>query len=191
MKGLNLLILFLMPFICSAEHNPKNAQMTRILHIMKNDIRGNRPVNNARKKMMKKVLAKRFDRLMGKLEIEKKKQKDLNRVITKFTRLNIPEVGVKRDAAWIWVPKKYRNKSSLPLVISLHGFGVSQLVHQLMVPLDNFVSKKGYILAVPAGTENTYGQHHWNGTECCDVRDIKMFELCVFKVLFFNLQDMA
>lgn len=78
------------------------------------------------------------------------------------------EIGGDREAAVI-LPADYRVDTDYPLVILLHGYGVTADIQEVIFGLGVRVDALQFILVKPEGTVDTSGSQFWNATpECCD-----------------------
>jgi polyhydroxybutyrate depolymerase len=78
-------------------------------------------------------------------------------------------VHADRLAPQIYVPQQYNKTASWPVILLLHGYSGSGKWMAGYFGLKNEVSKRGFILIVPNGTENSKGLKFWNATDaCCD-----------------------
>jgi polyhydroxybutyrate depolymerase len=67
------------------------------------------------------------------------------------------------------VPKGYDKATKAPLVVLLHGYTASGSVQEFYFKLTAESDKRGFLYAMPDGTENAQGKRFWNATEaCCD-----------------------
>jgi polyhydroxybutyrate depolymerase len=135
-------------------------------------------VDRAKERFMSSVVKKRMAKEIGAVE----KVPDQSRIITKISKIEIPEPGIKRKPAYIFTPKKYSMSRSYPLIISLHGYSGFSLVQGLFLPFQKWVSKKGYILAIPSGIKDKEKNGFWNATTfCCNfdrknINDVRYIE---------------
>jgi polyhydroxybutyrate depolymerase len=90
--------------------------------------------------------------------------------------------------AELFFPKGYTDKSSVPLLIDLHGYtgtGKSQAAYSF---LQEAAYDRGIAYIAPDGLEDTLGSQYWNATTaCCDfnrsgVDDVKFIETLIEKV---------
>jgi polyhydroxybutyrate depolymerase len=67
------------------------------------------------------------------------------------------------------VPAGYDAAKPAPLVILLHGYGVSGLVQDIIFHTSGYADTGGYFFAAPDGTVDSQARHFWNATDdCCD-----------------------
>lgn len=90
--------------------------------------------------------------------------------------------------AELFLPEGYTDKSSVPLLIDLHGYtgtGKSQAAYSF---LQEAAYDRGIAYIAPDGLEDTLGGQYWNATTaCCDfnrsgVDDVKFIETLIEKV---------
>ncbi len=90
--------------------------------------------------------------------------------------------------AELFFPEGYTDKSSVPLLIDLHGYtgtGKSQAAYSF---LQEAAYDRGIAYIAPDGLEDTLGSQYWNATTaCCDfnrsgVDDVKFIETLIEKV---------
>lgn len=78
------------------------------------------------------------------------------------------EIGGTRPAP-VFLPSDYTVDREWPLVIMLHGYGVTASLQDLVFGLGPRVDSLGFILVKPEGTTDGSGYPFWNATEdCCD-----------------------
>jgi polyhydroxybutyrate depolymerase len=75
-------------------------------------------------------------------------------------------VGGDRPAE-VFVPSRYRESDPLPLVVLLHGYGVSGDLVEWVFRLKPVAEKRGFLYVHPDGTENPEGKRFWNATDAC------------------------
>lgn len=69
----------------------------------------------------------------------------------------------------VFVPGRYDAATPTPLVILLHGYGVSGDIQNLYLRLQPQAEARGFLYVHPDGTPNALGQKAWNATDaCCD-----------------------
>ncbi len=67
------------------------------------------------------------------------------------------------------VPTGYDGSKPAPLVLLLHGYGVSGLLQDIIFHISDYADQAGYFFAAPDGTVDKEGHHFWNATDdCCD-----------------------
>jgi polyhydroxybutyrate depolymerase len=66
-----------------------------------------------------------------------------------------------------FVPSSYSSKSSVPLVVLLHGYGSSGKQQETYMNFSAVAEQRGFILAYPDGTVDATGKQFWNATEVC------------------------
>ncbi|HYD48749.1 MAG TPA: alpha/beta hydrolase-fold protein, partial [Terriglobales bacterium] len=74
----------------------------------------------------------------------------------------------QRPAAVV-LPEDYDITKQYPLVILLHGFGVSGSIQDFLLQLSARTTSHQFILVLPDGTRNSADQRFWDATpECCN-----------------------
>ncbi|MFV8819656.1 alpha/beta hydrolase family esterase [Haliea sp. E17] len=76
------------------------------------------------------------------------------------------EIGGERPAQ-VEIPSNYDLNTRYPLVIVLHGYGVTGSIESLYLGLDSRVDDKQVVLVKPDGTPNLAGTRFWNATPAC------------------------
>ena len=76
------------------------------------------------------------------------------------------EIGTNR-AAQVHIPSDYNTSTRYPLIILLHGYGANGALQTGYLGLDARVDSQQYVLVVPDGTENEFGERFWNATPAC------------------------
>jgi polyhydroxybutyrate depolymerase len=67
------------------------------------------------------------------------------------------------------VPRGYDPARKAPLVVLLHGYQASAAVQEGYFKLTAESDRRGFLYAMPDGTQNGEGKRFWNATEaCCD-----------------------
>lgn len=185
--------LFLIALIINSPYlNAKDSEPSEVsnrikfkaLRLLRDDPIDNRTVQDAKSKFKRAILIKRFKKNMNEMKVAP--QENMNRVFTKFYRVSLKEIGNQRDPAYFYVPKKYKKNKSWPLIISLHGYSSFQIAQNIFLPLDKWVSKKGFILAIPSGNKDSQNKQFWNATEfCCNFESKKINDASYLKQLIF------
>ncbi len=65
------------------------------------------------------------------------------------------------------LPESYDPSRSYPLLIVLHGYGVTPSIQAAYFGVAPLVESEGIVLAAPAGTENAQDDPFWNATDAC------------------------
>jgi polyhydroxybutyrate depolymerase len=65
------------------------------------------------------------------------------------------------------VPSSYRDGEPMPLLVMLHGYGVSGELVEWVFRLKPVAEKRGFLYMHPDGTENAEGKRYWNATDAC------------------------
>ncbi len=81
----------------------------------------------------------------------------------------IPETLGESRPANVLVPLDYTPEKLWPLVISLHGYGMTPESMDATFKLSAQVTAKGVVLVTPQGTENIQGDPFWNSADCCNL----------------------
>lgn len=77
-------------------------------------------------------------------------------------------VGGQRPAQVV-APTDYDPGQAYPLVVLLHGYGVTSFLQDALLAMKPRVDEKQFILIMPEGTADSTGRQFWNaGNECCD-----------------------
>ena len=67
------------------------------------------------------------------------------------------------------VPPTYACATAAPLVIMLHGYGVTSVSEEAYLNLLAETDKRGFLYAAPDGTKDATTSEYWNATDaCCD-----------------------
>ena len=78
-------------------------------------------------------------------------------------------LGNDQRPAEIVLPDAYDPTGSYPLVIALHGYGMSGASIDTYFELSERVDERQFLLISPDGMRDTTGQRFWNATDyCCD-----------------------
>src|SRR5262249_37764283 len=78
----------------------------------------------------------------------------------------MPPIGGDRPVD-VFVPDSVQPGVPAPLVILLHGYGVSGIVEELYMELQSMAAKKGFYYAHPTGTIDSQQDCFWNATDAC------------------------
>ena len=80
-----------------------------------------------------------------------------------------PTFGGTRPLDVFRVPAGYDKTKPAPLVLVLHGYGVSGLFQNLYFRLGEIADEEGFFIAAPDGTPDGTQKRFWNATDlCCD-----------------------
>lgn len=72
----------------------------------------------------------------------------------------------------VFVPASYRSSVPTPLVMLLHGLGVSGAQMEAIFELQPVAEERGFLYVHPDGTKNPGGEPFWNATDaCCNAYD--------------------
>ena len=78
-------------------------------------------------------------------------------------------VDAGRGPVPVQVPDAPAPPAGYPLIVLLHGFGVTGVFEELYLQMSVPVSASGFLYALPDGTLNPNGERFWNATDaCCD-----------------------
>ena len=73
------------------------------------------------------------------------------------------------------VPSDFDPTTPTPLVIMLHGYGVSGVAEDIVLKLDKLVEERGFIYLRPDGTFDSEGHRFWNATDgCCNFDGVEL-----------------
>ena len=67
----------------------------------------------------------------------------------------------------VLAPSSYDGSVPVPLVVSLHGYGVNGDMQEQFLPLQPLGEEHGFLLVHPDGTVNALGKYYWNATDAC------------------------
>lgn len=99
-------------------------------------------------------------------------------------KVELSSINPLRENAKLYLPKGYKKRESLPLIISLHGFGGNQGLQKWYLRLKKFSSKSNFMLLIPNGLRNSAGKRYWNASNfCCDFDQNKNDDLAYIKGL--------
>jgi polyhydroxybutyrate depolymerase len=71
--------------------------------------------------------------------------------------------------AQLYVPSGYADATPAPLLVLLHGYGVSGAVQDLYLGLRQHAESRGFLYVFPDGTIDKTDHRYWNATDaCCD-----------------------
>lgn len=65
------------------------------------------------------------------------------------------------------IPAAYDDAQSWPLLMVLHGYGVTAAIQTGYLGVNALVDSQGVFLLAPNGTENSIGDQFWNATDAC------------------------
>ncbi|MSP56520.1 MAG: hypothetical protein EXR69_13105 [Myxococcales bacterium] len=92
-------------------------------------------------------------------------------------------IGGERQAEVV-LPSDYTVDRQYPLVILLHGYGVTADFQEVVFGLGQRVDALQFILVKPEGTVDGDGKQFWNATsECCDFDDSGVDDVAYLKAL--------
>jgi polyhydroxybutyrate depolymerase len=76
------------------------------------------------------------------------------------------EIGNSRPAE-VLIPSNYTTSTRYPLIIVLHGFGVTGRIQSDYMGFTDRVDSQQFVLVLPNGTQNADGSRFWNATPAC------------------------
>ena len=77
-----------------------------------------------------------------------------------------PVIGGDRPVKVI-VPSAYDPSVPAPLLVMLHGYGVTGLIEELFLGLKPTADQQGFLYAHPDGLVDSMGNHFWNASDAC------------------------
>jgi polyhydroxybutyrate depolymerase len=78
-------------------------------------------------------------------------------------------IGGDRPLSLLRAPEGWDQKTPLPLLLVLHGYGIGGYAQAIYFGVLPLVEEKQILLAAPDGTFDSYGKRFWNATDtCCD-----------------------
>jgi polyhydroxybutyrate depolymerase len=80
--------------------------------------------------------------------------------------------GGARPLEVLRIPDSYDPRVPTPLVIVLHGYGVSGLLQSIYFGLPALAEEQGFILAAPDGTLDESDRRFWNALDFCCGNDV-------------------
>ena len=82
---------------------------------------------------------------------------------------DLEQIATDRGNVPLYIPSDPDPETSLPLVVSLHGYTGNGTEHENYFNLRSKIDEKQFMLCVPNGLVNSQGDRFWNGTDfCCD-----------------------
>lgn len=72
-----------------------------------------------------------------------------------------------RGPVKLHVPPGYSEGTPAPLVILLHGYGVSAYSQEAYMQFEPLSDERGFLYATPNGLIDPFGFRFWNGTDAC------------------------
>ena len=88
---------------------------------------------------------------------------------------SLATIDVGRGDVTVMVPDSYSGGKTVPLVVSLHGFGGSGDSYTVYWKRNGQVDSRGFIMVAPTGQRDSRGRTFWNATDACcnkDQRDV-------------------
>lgn len=69
----------------------------------------------------------------------------------------------------VFVPSSYDAATPMPLLVLLHGYGVSSVIQEGYFQLQTLAEQRGFLYIHPDGLKDAQGSQYWNATDaCCD-----------------------
>lgn len=100
-------------------------------------------------------------------------------------------VGPDRPVT-VFVPDSYDPMEALPLVLLLHGYGVTGAQMDSVLGFRAFANDNRFITAYPDGTIDSDGSTFWNATEtCCDFEGTGVDDSAFLRSVVEEAQDTA
>jgi len=79
-------------------------------------------------------------------------------------------IDVGRGPVSVFVPDSYDDRRPVPLLMALHGLGMSGATLEFFMRFKPQLDEYEFIYALPNGTEDDLGRPFWNATPaCCDL----------------------
>jgi polyhydroxybutyrate depolymerase len=95
-----------------------------------------------------------------------------------------PQHAVLGRAYELVTPKSWDGTTPLPLVIMVHGYGVTGQLQDRFFPLSAEVDARSFIYALPNGTVDRFGKRFWNATDaCCNFERQAVDDVAFFRAL--------
>jgi len=89
-------------------------------------------------------------------------------IVSTATASSAPAGGPLRDRPYdVFVPASYKPSVPMPLVILLHGMGISGAQMESIFELQPVAEEQGFLYVHPDGTKNPDGEPFWNATDAC------------------------
>ncbi len=96
----------------------------------------------------------------------------------------VPDHAVLGRAYEVRVPSGYDGKTPLPLIVMLHGYGVTGRGQDILFPVSGQVDAKQFLYALPNGTVDRLGKRFWDATEaCCNFEQLPVDDVAFFRAL--------
>lgn len=94
-----------------------------------------------------------------------------------------PDHVVQGRAYEVRVPSGYDGTTPLPLVILVHGYGVTGRGQDLFFPVSGQVDERRFLYVLPNGTADRTGKRFWNATEACCANGLAVDDVGFFRAL--------
>jgi polyhydroxybutyrate depolymerase len=93
----------------------------------------------------------------------------LTQATTPAGAVDTEQVATDRGNVPLYLPSSPDPGTSLPLVVSLHGYTGNGTSHENYFNLRSRIDERQFMLCVPNGLTNSQGERFWNATDfCCD-----------------------
>ncbi|MBL8918786.1 MAG: alpha/beta fold hydrolase [Myxococcaceae bacterium] len=94
-----------------------------------------------------------------------------------------PDHLVQGRAYEVRVPGQFDGATPLPMVILLHGFGVTGRVQDLVFPVSGQLDERQFLYVLPNGTADRNGKRFWNATEACCAGSLEVDDVSFLRAL--------
>lgn len=96
----------------------------------------------------------------------------------------LPEHSVQGRSYDVWTPPAFDRSTPAPVVVLLHGYGVTGRGQDVFFPLSKQLASRRFIYVLPDGTANRLGRRFWNATEaCCDFENSGVDDVAYLRAL--------
>lgn len=96
----------------------------------------------------------------------------------------VPDHAVLGRAYELRVPAGYDGKTPLPLIVMMHGYGVTGRGQDILFPVSGQIDAKQFLYALPNGTVDRLGKRFWNATDaCCNFEKLPVDDVAFFRAL--------
>lgn len=100
-----------------------------------------------------------------------------------------PDHAVQGRAYEVRVPSGYDGTTPLPLIVMLHGYGVTGRGQDIVFPVSAQIDSKQFLYAMPNGTVDRLGKRFWNATDaCCNFEDLPVDDVGFFRALIDDIK---
>jgi polyhydroxybutyrate depolymerase len=81
-------------------------------------------------------------------------------------------VDAGRGPVPVYLPSTYDDSTPMPLIVMLHGYSTRGAEQEAYFRFRDYQETYGFMLAIPEGEEDFFGNPFWNATDaCCDLFD--------------------